>query len=202
MKVLRRRREAWLALGLMSVAVFGCSSEGGNRVGEGLARIAGRALAPEESQAVPLSNETVVLLTYDEQGAIVTAEVGTTDADGRFLVDVEAQEVIALIVNGMTEEGEAEISGLFNPEADATLDKDLDAATSIACVAGISAIGDGSITQDELDETRVKNLEDAAAAYIEANPTLLTFDFYSDPARGAAVEAVRTATDDGANPPE
>jgi len=191
-----------VAVALLSLASFGCSSEEGNRIGEGLSRVVGRALAPENGEAVPLANETVVLLTYDEQGDIVTAEVGTTDGDGRFQVDVEAQEVIALIVSGMTDEGEAEISGLYNPEADGTFEKDLDPATSIACVAGISAIGDGSISQEELDEARVQNLEDAAAAYIEDNGTLVSFDFYSESVRDAAIESVRASTDDGANSPE
>jgi hypothetical protein len=48
------------------------------------------------------------------------------------------------------------------------------------------------------NETRVKNLEDAAEAYIATQPE---FDFY-DPAQvDAAVEAVRIGTDDGANSP-
>ena len=182
---------------VVSVLLLGCSSDGGNKIGEGLSRVVGRALAPENDQAVPLDNGTVVLLQYDEDGNIVSAEVGTTNENGEFQVDVEAQAVIAMVVGGMTEEGETEISGLYNPEEGATLEKELNPATSIACVAGLSAIDDGSITQEELDEMRVQNLEDASAQYIEANPE---FDYYEQSDFDAAVEAVRTATNDGSNP--
>jgi hypothetical protein len=61
----------------------------------------------------------------------------------------------------------------------------------------LSAIGDGSITPEQLDEERVQNLEDAADGYVEANPD---FDFYDSADFDAAVNAVRTSTDDGANP--
>ena len=187
--------KACAACVLLCVAVLGCNgTSAGNRFGE----LLGRALAPENGQTVPLANETVVLLTYDEDGNIVTAEVGTTDEDGNFSVDVEAQAVVALVVSGMTDDGEAEISGLYNPEADVVLDKVLDQATSIACVAGLTAIDEDSITQEELDQGRVDNLEAAAEAYIDANPD---FDFYDAEDREAAVEAVRISTDDGANPP-
>ena len=182
---------AWVLVGL---AALGCSSTGtGTKVGQ----LLGRALAPENGQAVPLVNETIVLLTYDDEGNIVMAEVGTTDENGEFQVDVEAQAVVALVVNGMTDEGMAEISGLYNPEEGVVIDKVLDPATSIACVAGLSAIGDGSITDEQLDDERVGNLEDAADGYILANPD---FDFYDADDRAAAVEAVRASTDDGANP--
>ena len=67
---------ACVAWALAVLAVPGCSSTAdGSRFGE----LLGRALAPESGQTVPLANETVVLLTYDEDGNIVTAEVGTTD---------------------------------------------------------------------------------------------------------------------------
>jgi len=187
--------KAWAAWALLGVASLGCNgTSAGTRFGE----LLGRALAPENGEAVPLANETVVLLTYDEDGNIVTAEVGTTDENGDFRVDVEAQAVVALVVSGMTDDGDAEISGLYNPEAGVVLDKVLDQATSIACVAGLTAIGEDSITQAELDQERIDNLEAAAEAYIEANPE---FDFYDAGDRETAVDAVRTSTDDGANPP-
>jgi hypothetical protein len=193
----RSKGSMCLAIAWMCFTALGCSSSGGNKIGDNFARMLGRALAPENEEAVPLANETVVLLTYDEEGNLQMAEVGTTDENGEFEVDVEAQAVIALVVSGMTEEGEADISGLFNPEPDAMLEKVLDPPTSIACVAGLSAIGDGSITPEQLDEERVQNLEDAADGYVEANPD---FDFYDSADFDAAVNAVRTSTDDGANP--
>lgn len=185
---------ACAALVLASFGVLGCSSSvGGTRLGE----LLGRVLAPENGQTVPLANETVVLLTYDQDGNIVSAEVGTTDENGEFKVDVEAQAVVALVVSGTTDEGETEISGLYNPEAGMVLEKVLDPATSIACSAGLSAIGDDSITEEQLDEERVQNLEDASEEYIAANPE---FDYYSESDRSAAVAAVRASTDDGAMP--
>jgi hypothetical protein len=190
----RFRGASIAAVALLSLAL-GCSSStgDGNRFGE----LLGRALAPENGEPVALAEETVVLLTYDEDGNIVMAEVGTTDENGEFRVEVEAQPVVALVVQGTTEEGETEISGLYNPEAGMVLEKVLDPGTSIACIAGLSAVGDGSIAQQELDEQRVQNLEDASELYIEENPD---FDFYSESDRDDAVDWVRTETNDGNNP--
>ena len=192
---------AGVLVSIMGLAclVVGCSSTGGG-LGGALTRVIGQAFAPEtdgnQQNAVPLGDGTVVLLQYDDDGNLQDAMVGTTDADGNFVVDVQAQAVVAVVVQGMTNDGDVEISGLYNPDQP-TIEKDLDPATSIACVAGISAIEDDSITEDQLDQGRVQNLEDAASQYIAANPE---FDFY-DPANvNAAVAAVRSATNDGANP--
>ncbi|MBW1876007.1 MAG: hypothetical protein JRE45_19925 [Deltaproteobacteria bacterium] len=189
-----------LAVSLPLIAL-GCSSDGGVGSGTGISRILGQALAPEttadETKDVPLPGATVVLLEYDENGNLQSAMVGTTDADGNFVVDVQAQAVVAIVVNGMTKDDEAEVSGLYNPNQP-TITKDLDPATSIACTAGLTAVGEGSITEEQLDETRVQNLEDGAEAYIATHPD---FDFYDPDQVATAVEAVRVATNDGANPP-
>jgi len=181
----------------LSLTVAGCSSTG---VGGPLSRILGQAFAPEtngnQTNPVPLADGTVILLEYDDDGNLQSAMVGTTDANGNFVVDVQVQAVVAVVVQGMTNDGDVEISGLYNPDQP-MIEKDLDPATSVACTAGISAIEDGSITEQQLDETRVQNLEDAAVDYIEANPD---FDFYNSDDVDAAVQAVRTATNDGANP--
>ena len=186
-----------LAVALAVSVAPGCSTNSGTAGGP-VSRLIGRALAPEpdSDETFPLADQVVVLLTYDEQGNIVSAEVGTTDANGRFVVDVEAQAVVAVVVGGMTDEGDTDISGLFNPD-EAEIEKDLDEATSIACVAGLTAIGDGSITEEQLNAERVQNLEAASVEYILANPD---FDYYSETDRISAVEAVRVATDDGAHP--
>ncbi len=192
---------AGLLVSIMGLAplVVGCSSSGGG-VGGALTRVIGQALAPEtdgnQQNAVPLGEGTVVLLQYDEDGNLQDAVVGTTDADGNFVVDVQAQAVVAVVVQGMTNDGDVEISGLYNPDQP-TIEKDLDPATSIACIAGISAVGDDSITEEQLDQGRIQNLEDAATDYIVANPD---FDFYDSADVEAAVATVRSATNDGANP--
>ena len=64
-------------------------------------------------------------------------------------------------------------------------------------MAGLTAIGDGSITAAQLDEERIQNLEDASQDYIANDPD---FDYYDATDRMDAVTAVRTSTDDGANP--
>ena len=183
----------------LALGSLGCSSDGGG-AGAGISRILGQAFAPEtdgdETKEFPLEGATVVLLEYDEEGKLQGATVGTTDADGNFQVDAQAQAVVVVQVAGMTNDGETSVEGLFNPDQP-MITKDLDPATSVACGAGVTAIGDGSITQEELDETRVANLEDAARAYIAATPE---FDFYDPDQVSAAVDAVRIATDDGANP--
>jgi len=189
-----------LAVSLPLMAM-GCSSEGGG-AGAGISRILGQAFAPEtddagETKEVPLAGATVVLLEYDENSELQGATVGTTDAQGNFVVeDVQEQAVVVVQVAGMTSDGDANVEGLFNPDQP-TIVKDLDPATSVACIAGVSAVGDGSITVEQLDETRVQNLEDASRAYIAANPE---FDFYDSAQVNAAVAAVRAATDDGAHP--
>lgn len=187
-----------LAVSLPFMAL-GCSSDGGG-AGAGISRILGQAFAPEtdanETKDVPLGGATVVLLQYDEDGILQGAQVGTTDADGNFEVDVQAQAVVVIQVDGMTNDGDTSVEGLFNPNQP-MIAKDLDPATSVACGAGVTAVGDGSITQDQLDETRIQNLEDASRAYIAANPD---FDFYDSDQVTAAVGAVRVATDDGAHP--
>ncbi len=184
-----------LAVALVVSAAPGCSSSSGSAGGP-ISRLVGPALAPENDDTVPPADEVVVLLTYDDEGNIVSAEVGTTDANGQFVVDVEAQAVVAIVVGGMTDEGDTEVSGLFNPD-EPMIEKDLDEATSIACVAGLTAVDDGSITEEQLNAERVQNLEAASVDYILANPG---FDYYSEPDRTSAVEAVRVATDDGAHP--
>ena len=182
-----------------SLTAMGCSSDGGGVRGP-ISQIVGRALAPESDgdvkNTVPLENANVVLLTYDEDGNLERAQVGMTDADGNFVVEAEAQAVIAIVVEGATNDGEVDVSGLYNPDQP-MIEKDLDPATSVACVAGISAIGDDSITEEQLDATRVQNLEDASVDYIDTNPG---FDFYDADDVNAAVAAVRAATNDGANP--
>ena len=187
-----------LAVSLPLMAL-GCSSDGGG-AGAGISRILGQAFAPEtdanETKDVPLGGATVVLLEYDEDGNLQSAQVGTTDAEGNFEVDVQAQAVVVVQVAGMTNDGDANVEGLFNPNQPMIV-KDLDPATSVACGAGVTAVGEGSITQAQLDETRIQNLEDASRAYIAANPG---FDFYDSDQVTAAVGAVRVATDDGAHP--
>ncbi|MBT8468420.1 MAG: hypothetical protein HKN10_17310 [Myxococcales bacterium] len=184
---------------ILALPIAGCGSDGA-ALGGALSRVFGRAFAPEtdgdQKNSVPLADGTVILLQYDEEGNLESAEVGMTDASGNFVVDVQAQPVVAIVVQGMTNDGNVDISGLYNPD-EPTIEKDLDPATSVACIAGISAIDDGSITEEQLDEARIQNLEDAAADYIAANPD---FDFYDSMDVDAAVAAVRTATDDGANP--
>ncbi|RLB45968.1 MAG: hypothetical protein DRH23_13440 [Deltaproteobacteria bacterium] len=186
-----------LAVALAMSMAAGCSTSSGTAGGP-VSRLIGRALAPEpdSDETSPLANQVVVLLTYDDQGNIVSAEVGTTDANGQFIVDAEAQAVVAVVVGSLNDEANTEISGLFNPD-EPVIEKDLDEATSIACAAGLTAIGDGSITEEQLNAERVQNLEAASVEYILANPD---FDYYSETDRTSAVEAVRVATDDGAHP--
>ena len=196
-------RNLLVAVGMLTASLAwplaGCSSDGGG-IGGSLSRILGQALAPEtdgaQTNLVPLADRNVVLLQYDENGDIQRATIGKTDANGNFIAEVEAQAVIAIEIAGETNDGEVTVSGLYNPDQP-MIEKDLDPATSVACIAGLSAIGDGSITQEELDETRVQNLEDASLDYIDANPD---FDFYDSADVDAAVAAVRAATNDGASP--
>ena len=196
-------RNLLVAVGILAASLLapltGCSSEGG---GGNLSRILGRALAPEtngdQTSLVPLADGDVVLLEYDENGVLQRASIGMvrSDADGNFVIEAAAQAVVVVQIEGETDDGMVKISGLYNPD-EPIIEKDLDPATSVACDAGVVAIGDGSITQEQLDETRVQNLEDASVDYIEANPD---FDFYDTADVDAAVAAVRAATNDGANP--
>ena len=90
-------------MSIMALAflVVGCSSSGGG-LGGALTRVIGQAFAPEtdgnQQNAVPLGDGTVVLLQYDDAGNLQDAVLGTTDADGNFVVDVQAQPVVAVDV--------------------------------------------------------------------------------------------------------
>ena len=73
---------------------------------------------------------------------------------------------------------------------------DVEAQAVVALVIG-GTTDEGDTDISELNAERVPNLETASVDYIVANQD---FDYYSETDRTAAVEAVRDATDDGAQP--
>jgi hypothetical protein len=121
---------------------------------------------------------------------------GTTDSTGKYVITVAQTSSAAVVANGTQPSGPQQgkvvpISGLVNPNQD-NIAKNFDGATTIACVAGVRAIVQGSITAQQLDAQRISNLERAAAAFVA------TTNFLSAASINTSADAVRQLTDNGA----
>ena len=201
MNISRALKSAAFSFIALGIGLTGASCSGSSSIFDGIANVVGQALAPIgdviDANPIPLGEAVVTLLDFADETVARTArvqEVGRTDADGNYSVEIEAQSVAAIIIDGQTDSGPVRISGLVNPDR-SSISKVLNPGTDIACEAGISAINDGTITPDMLDESRVANLEDAAEDFLDANPNI---NFYDPAAVSAAAQAVRSATDNGA----
>jgi hypothetical protein len=103
-----------------------------------------------------------------------------------------------VIANGIQPSGPQQgktvpVSGLVNLQQD-TVSKNFDGTTTIACFAGLLAISDKSITPQQLDAQRIRNLEQVAAGFVA------TTNFLDTNSIGASANAVRQRTDNGAHP--
>ena len=194
----------------ISLVYTGCGGGGGgdstDQAGDDSSstRVTGQALRPSNSSAssapIPFAGGKVTLLDFVEGSpanqTARTQDLGTTDADGNFTVDIANQAVAAIIVTGSTEQGETRISGLVTPNKD-SLRKNFNTVTDVACEAGISAINDGTIAPNILSAERIANLESAAEDYLAANPGT---NFFNAAEVSLAARGVRQATNIGAKP--
>ena len=190
------------ALAVLPLVATSCGGGGGGIFG-GVTRAVGQAVRPLtgviESNPVPLGRAPVALVDFadGEVGRIArTTDVGTTDDNGNFAVDIPAQTVAIIIVRGQTDQGAVRIAGLVNPNEE-NVTKNFDGITDIACESALSAINDGTVTPDQVTPDRVKNLEDASAQYLQVNPNV---NFFDAAQVSAAARVVREVTNVGAIP--
>ena len=151
--------------------------------------VEGRAVFPDSIGGGPVADSSVLVLELDD---ILAGPYGAgmTDANGNYRVVVDSGSSIAIIVLGTVQGVTVRISGLVTTGADAR--KDFNGVTDIACQAATLAVGDGSITADQVDDMRIMNLEEAAAEVAG------TTDFLDPDSVKQSAEAVRNATNDGA----
>jgi hypothetical protein len=171
--------------------LIGCSGGGGSSSGF----FSGRATFPPQLQTgadlepVKDSDFDVLDLNLPADAGVVAS--GRTDEDGNFEISIDRTTAIAIVVKGGVR-----VSGLF-PGDDGDFAKNLDGTTDVACEAGVTAVYDGSIRDEDLTLERINNLEAGAAVVVATQDV-----DYTDPTSvSAAAVAVRTLTDDGAHLP-
>ncbi len=190
----------------MLVAICGlaiASCGGGGGFFGGITSAVGQALRPVgnliDENPIPFGDAIVTLVDFadDSVGRLGrTQEVGRTDANGNYSVEIPAQRVAAIIVTGDNDQGQAvRVSGLVTPDQE-NVSKVLNSQTDIACEAGLSALNDGTIAPGDFSQDRINRLETAAGEFIAANPDLNVLD---PAAVSAAASMVRTMTNVGAN---
>lgn len=198
-----RTVQAGLAAAIAACALVFASCGGSSGFFDGISRVVGQALRPVgnliDQNPVPLGDAVVTLVDFADEtvGRVArTMEVGTTDANGNYEVNVEGQPIAAIVINGTNDQGQAvRVSGLVVPDEEDVM-KNFDPVTDIACEAGLSALLDGSVAPDDFDEDRVTNLEDASRQFVAANPGL---DYLNPADVSAAAQMVRAATNAGAD---
>lgn len=195
--LLRVAPVALVAVGGLVIASCG----GGGGFFSGITNAVGQALRPVgnliDENPIPFGDAVVTLVDFADDNVGRTSrtqEVGRTDADGNYSVDIPGQRVAAIIITGDNDQGQAvRVSGLVIPDQE-SVSKTLDSVTDIACEAGLSSLNDGSVSPALYNQQRVDNLENAAGDYVAANPDL---DILNPAEVSAAAMAVRTATNDG-----
>ena len=169
------------------LTLSGCASDDPR-----LVSLSGRAVFPTEfrttlGEITPVSNAPVQVLDLARTPPEEVA-TGITDAEGNYQVAVDPTPSVAVIVLG-----EIRVSGLIDA-SQGNVQKDFDGVTDVACEAGLTAILDGSITAQELNQGRIDILETAARQVINEGPIDFT---NADGSRGAAAVKVREITGDG-----
>ena len=150
------------------------------------------------NDAVQANRDFVV---KDADNALADVASGKSDSNGNFSFSLGKGTLhIVIIFPPVTASAEPRSSGLLFVGDDTA--KTLDAVTDLACQAGVTALTAGDLTADDLDSTRIANLEAGAEdvlAQHEADGDPVDF---SDPdSVAAAAQEVRDLTNDGDNPP-
>lgn len=178
--------------GVALIALLGlvaCSD--GNNGESPKALVQGVVLSVQDGSPQPNREFQVIDLSTDEGNPKLT---GVSDENGAF--EFDAGNIKELIVLFAAQSSEPRSSGLVNVDDDVVM-KELKDVTDIACQAGASAVGDGSIEAAAVTRERIENLE-AAAAQVLAEGNV---DFSDSDSVTAAANEVRSRTNDGANPP-
>ena len=190
------RRTALGVLLSLALAGVGCGGSGGGLFG-GIARVVGQALSPIrdviDANPLPLGDAPVFVRDFVDTNIARVTEVGRTDANGNYAVDLAAGGG-AVIVKGEINGQPIRISGLVRQGSENEF-KLLDITTDVACESYFNALDAGLLTPDDLTPERISNLEQAAAMVSPGvdpfNPASVT----------AAAQQVSEMTNNGANPP-
>lgn len=177
---------------LAGILVFaGCSDSNGGSLEK---KLTGTALSVVDQ--TPQANRDFVVRDLSKAADEQIIAEGQSDANGSFLVKIIG-DATNLIIAFPESNGEPRTSGLASFLEGATVEKDLNSATDIACVAGAQALADESIISKDLTAQRIANLEAGAQEVLESQ----SVDFRDSASVQAAVNQVRANTNDGAHAP-
>ena len=182
---IRRLVGVWCTALALAGVVAGCGSDG--KGGSNRVSVDGEARFPEANGGALVAEAPFIIIDPDRPNDPLESAVSTTD--GRYYGIVRKTVSVAVILNGVVGSDAIRVSGLIPAESNNS--RTLNGLTDIACEAGVSAVIDGAITGNELDATRIANLEDAAARFVA------TTDFTSPASVTSAALQVRALTDNG-----
>lgn len=189
---MRKRSTRFLAAVLLagSFLFAQCGDDDGD---DGSANLTGTATRPDSVGGGPAANAPFIVVDLARPAETQQVAAGTTDGAGNFAASVGKTPSVAVIITATASSGEAvRVSGILRARSSAI--KSLNGQTDIACEAGVTAVQDGTLTAEQLDATRIANLENAAARFVG------TTDFKSPASVSAAAAQVRVLTQNGAVP--
>ena len=184
-------RVVWLAL-LNVVLLAACSSSSGDGALE--SKITGQAQSVLDG--TPQANRDFVVLDLSKTGEDQQIGSGSSDSSGGFEFKITGTATNIIVAFGATA-NEPRTSGLASFLEQRDVSKNLNNVTDIACQAGAQAVGDSSLVSTDLTAQRIANLELGAAQVLQSQ----SVDFNNADSVQAAVDQVRSLTNDGAQPP-
>jgi len=158
-----------------------------------LVTLTGKATYPVEFRGAlgavePVANKEVRVLELARGPAADPVAISATDSAGNFAVSIPPTPSAAVIVLG-----DVRVSGLIDTR-NGSVNKDFNGVTDVACQAGVTAIGDGSINATDLTAERIQILEQTAAIVVKQ----INIDHTdADGSLTAAANKVRELSDDG-----
>lgn len=183
---------AVLGAAALGIALAGCGGDGSS--GGGSKKLSGivQSVLSDAVQA----NRPFIVNDLEKTGVEEKIAEGMSDSNGNYSVEIEDGKFIYIVFPPTQAGGEPRSSGLADLD-DGDVQKTLSDSTDIACQAGVTAVRDGTLRAEQMDATRIANLEAGASDVL--NTTMVNFN---DPAAVAmAATRVRIITNDGANPP-
>jgi hypothetical protein len=165
---MRRQLCKAIILALALTSAFGCSG-GGDDDDDTTIRAMGQAFLPPQiaggQPRVPAANAPVQVLDVTRAADQQVVATSTTNSDGAFDVEVTRTELLAIIT-----QGEVRVAGLISPNSSTRaleIVKNFTDFTDIACEAGLTAVGNGSVRAADFDTTRIAILEEAAVQVLK-----------------------------------
>lgn len=177
---------AAVALAMLLGGCGGGGSGSSNRV-----TVGGDARFPVANGGGPVADAPFIIIDPARPNDPLSSDVSTSA--GHFFGIIRKTTSVAVILTGVVQGKTIRVSGLLDANEN-NVDKQLDGQTDIACEAGVQAVIDGDIDEDDLDAERIANLEDAAADLVDDT------DFTNPASVTAAAAQVRARTNDGAHP--